>query len=530
YGGFQTTRFGNVSSALSNVQFNVDTTDPYRPKFLVQNGAPIFDPTQYAMSEQQNIDERTAELSVQASIDVARRYTVGSHLGTFETGFKFRNSDKMNLVNDTYCENPGFTLNQFIGNFTNPNYYDGSYQLGPLSNYDKISSLMNCTNLSPSYDPNTSHLNNDGADYNGTERVIAGYLMNSIYFGNSRLQAGVRFEATRESYTANQVNTSLIDGSWVSTVPITGGGNYLNVLPSVQYQYQLTPNTNIRASYAMAIGRPNFSDLVPSVIASPNGSPPGVSVGNPSLVATRANDFDLLFEHFFQPLGILQGGFFYKDLADPIYNTTQSLASGTYYNLCPTGSVNCILTESLNGPRSHITGVEMSWEQRLSFLPGLLNGFGVAANYSYTTSSVSFPAGFSGGRTDHPALLRQAPNTWNLGFTYDKARFSMRFGVSHNDANIYAYNYQADPSNPGQNSDPILGLRGPTGDIYQYAHTQFDVQGSYRMYKGLKLVVSGLNLSNEVFGFYQGSPIYPIQREFYKPSVMIGMRWTSGPE
>jgi hypothetical protein len=127
-------------------------------------------------------------------------------------------------------------------------------------------------------------------------------------------------------------------------------------------------------------------------------------------------------------------------------------------------------------------------------------------------------------------MLRQAPNTWNLGFTYDKARFSMRFGVSHNDANIYAYNYQADPSNPNQNSDPILGLKGPTGDIYLYAHTQFDVQGSYRMYKGLKLVVSGLNLSNEVFGFYQGSPIYPIQREYYKPSVMIGMRWASGPE
>jgi predicted porin len=157
-----------------------------------------------------------------------------------------------------------------------------------------------------------------------------------------------------------------------------------------------------------------------------------------------------------------------------------------------------------------------------------LNGFGVAANYSYTTSQVGFPTGFSGGRTDHPALLRQAPNTWNLGFTYDKSRFSMRFGVSHNDANIDAYNYQHDPANPQNDNNPILGLKGPTGDIYLYAHTQVDIQGSYRMYKGLQLVVSGLNLSNEVFGFYQGSPIYPIQREFYKPSVMFGMRWTSG--
>ena len=271
----------------------------------------------------------------------------------------------------------------------------------------------------------------------------------------------------------------------------------------------------------MAISRPNFSDVVPSVLFSPNNQPPTATLGNPALKATHANDFDLLVEHFFQPLGILQAGFFYKDLSDPIYNTTQT-GTGTFAGFQ--------VQQSINGPRAHITGFEAAWEQRLSFLPGLLNGFGVAANYSYTTSQVSFPVNFSGGRTDNPALLRQAPNTWNLGFTYDKSRFSMRFGVSHNDANIYAYNYQANPSNPSQDSDPVLGLKGPTGDIYLYAHTQFDVQGSYRMYKGLQLVVSGLNLSNEVFGFYQGSPIYPIQREFYHPSVMIGMRWSSSGE
>jgi hypothetical protein len=125
-------------------------------------------------------------------------------------------------------------------------------------------------------------------------------------------------------------------------------------------------------------------------------------------------------------------------------------------------------------------------------------------------------------------LQRQAPNTWNLGFTYDKSRFSMRFGVSHNDANIFAYGYQH--TDALTDKDPILGLKGPLGDQYLYAHTQFDVQGSYRLYKGLSFVGSGLNLSNEVFGFYTGSPIYPNQREYYKPSLILGMRWTSSPE
>jgi hypothetical protein len=38
----------------------------------------------------------------------------------------------------------------------------------------------------------------------------------------------------------------------------------------------------------------------------------------------------------------------------------------------------------------------------------------------------------------------------------------------------------------------------------------------------------GLNLTNEVFGFYQGDSQYMIQREYYKPSVAVGLRWSVG--
>jgi hypothetical protein len=50
------------------------------------------------------------------------------------------------------------------------------------------------------------------------------------------------------------------------------------------------------------------------------------------------------------------------------------------------------------------------------------------------------------------------------------------------------------------------------------------------LYKGLQVVASGLNLSNEVFGFYNGSPIYPVQREYYKPTTSFGLRWTVSSE
>jgi len=243
--------------------------------------------------------------------------------------------------------------------------------------------------------------------------------------------------------------------------------------------------------------------------------------GNPKLKPSKENNFDILIEHFFQPLGILQAGYFYKQLTDPIYPTASTIPAGQ-----PNAGLR--LLQSINGPRAHSQGIEVSWEQRFSFLPGLLSGFGVSANYSYTQSGVTFPTTFDGGRIDNAPLARQAPNTWNGGFTYDKSRFSMRFAISHNDANIFAYNYGH--TDAATDKDPILGIHGPGGDVYFYAHTQFDVQGSYRIYKGLSFFAYGLNLSNEVFGFYQGSKIYPNQREYYHPTAAFGLRWTSSSE
>jgi hypothetical protein len=40
--------------------------------------------------------------------------------------------------------------------------------------------------------------------------------------------------------------------------------------------------------------------------------------------------------------------------------------------------------------------------------------------------------------------------------------------------------------------------------------------------------MSGLDLNNGVFGFYQGSAQYMIQREYYRPTISAGLRWALG--
>jgi TonB-dependent receptor len=521
---FATTNFSGPNSDVA-----LSLSDPFRPKLTPIDGTNLYDPTLYAMSRTELPIYHATQVNYQGSASLARRYTAHGHFGTFELGVKIRDSHTTQNQRDQFFNfnsgNP-ITLASVVGNYVNPSYYDHSFQIGslaygPSSDYNKIiqSFLANPGNFQ--FDPVTSITRSASAFFDADERVYAGYLQNAISIGKFRFQTGVRFEGTNTHFLTNQL-TANVDSAGnplpPSISPLRQTTSYFNALPSIQVQYLLEKNTNLRANFSQGISRPNIGDLVPTTIVDPNASPKSVSTGNPNLKPTKANNYDLLIEHFFQPLGILQAGFFYKQLSNPIYPTAFTITSGP--------ETGFLQTESINGPNAHITGFEAAWEYRLSRLPGMLGGFGVSANYSYTTSQVTFPAGFSNGRTDHPTLQRQAPNNWNFGLTYDKARFSGRFAITHNDANLFQYAFQAN-STP---NDPILGLKGPTGDIYLYAHTQFDVQGSYRIYKGLSFFAYGLNLSNEVFGFYQGSGIHPIQREYYHPTMAFGMRWSSAAE
>jgi TonB-dependent receptor len=227
---------------------------------------------------------------------------------------------------------------------------------------------------------------------------------------------------------------------------------------------------------------------------------------------TRANNYDLLYEKFLNPLGLIQAGVFYKQLSNPIYGI-KTITSNPLYP-------GYELDQPINGRDARLYGFEIAYQQRLTFLPGLLSGLGFSGNYGYTNSVTDgIP-----NRTDRPHLQRQAPNTWNISPTYDRGRLSIRVGISYNDANVFSYHY-FDIGADGKVSPPPLGKNGPNGDTYIYAHTQVDAQGSFRMYRGLEFIASGLNLTNEVFGFYNGSQIYPIQREYYKPSFAFGLRW-----
>src|SRR5579864_859287 len=504
-GGFSAADFGGPGSSDNSVAFGVDTTRPFAPKFPVLNGVNIYDPTNYFMSDADTETDGIFERDIVGNISVSREYSLAGHSSTVEIGLKGWDARKTSLVDrELYNGANGQPMSDFLSNFRDSNYYFGLYTYGPVTEFTKITAAL--APAGTSFDA----LNNFSNTFDISERIWAGYVMDTINFGNFRVQGGLRVESTQDDLHAFVVNSN--NGAFTSASPLVSSSSYINAFPSIQAQYRFGADTTLRAAYGMGIARPNFGDIAPFMNVDPNASPTvPVSLGNPNLKPTHAQNFDILLEHYFNPHGLLQGGFFYKALTNPIYESVLTLiTSGPFAN----GTAE--QSQPVNGPSAHLAGIEMAWQQGLSFLPGAFNGMGVSANYSYVTSQASFPVGF--GRTDHPTMVRTAPNNLNFDVTYDKKGVSARMGLSHNDANLWAYG----PSNS----------KDPSGDTYLYPHTQVDAQVSYWIPRGhgLQVIVSGLNLNNEVFGFYNGAERFPIQREYYSRTISAGLRWTLGGE
>ncbi|MGA2336428.1 MAG: TonB-dependent receptor [Terriglobales bacterium] len=500
--------------------------NPYLPQWTPgcdAAGGPYYTPGNWNLLDVNTTSGNTSQVNLQGAVSYATNYHLGKHNATFEFGFKERNAHKgQNAYSPTY-DNPTAAaplMTQYLSGFTNPNYYFNDYRLGPVVQWPQIlGSLPNLVSRGIlTLDSGATHLASDASNFEYTERVSAAYAMNTVDSGRFRLQLGFRVEATQLD-TLGYIVKNDSNGNWISTTPAPANNWYWNPLPSAQLRYRLTGDSDLRVSYGRGISRPNPYDTIPYVELDQSTNPYSYTFGNPNLVPEHANNYDVLYEHYLKPFGEIQGGFFYKQLSAPIYYTQNLPSSSGPYPGYITSTV-------INGTHAWLAGFEAAYIQHLGFLPGGLSGLGISANYSWTTSN----SGPLPGRPDTPALQRQAPSTWNISPTYDKGRFSTRVGLSYNGASIYQYQWQqctlAIQATPAGCSDPAnLGPKGPAGDNYFYPHLQVDAQASYRIKKNLTFLVQGLNLSNEVFGFYNGSPDYVNQREFYSPTYSFGLRW-----
>lgn len=513
------------NSATADCLYGGTPNSIYRPQYsCAVAGDPALTPSNYKLDTIDLTSGQATQLNLQANAAMGINYHWGSHASTFEFGGQFRNAHKgQDAYSPEYDSVNGTSMSNYLTDYTNNHFYGGSYALGPVTSFESITGDLAANPGNFTLDEGTSHLQSDAANYNLQERVSAGYVMNTIEFGRFHLQTGLRIEGTVTSNTGYLVVNDL-NGNYVSTTPQYGSGSYVNPLPSVQLRYRIDDNSNIRAVYGRGISRPDPYQLVPYITEDQSTTPYTINVGNTGLVAEHANDYDLLYERYMPSLGMLQAGYFYKQITKPIYSQEAYVpASGSPLSQAYAGD---LVVQEVNGDHAYVQGFELAYQQHLTYLPGVLSGARVNANFTYTDSKNYNMV----GRTDTPQLVGQAPYSWNIGPSYATKRALVTVGITHNGANIYQYLFQntgaAYLANPPSLCPTNLNTpTSPCGDNIFFSHTQVDAQASYYIGKGFTATAVGQNMNNEAFGFYNGSPQYLTQREYYKPTYMGGLRW-----
>ena len=543
-------------------------TDLYHPHFGNcdnTNSSPLLTAANWQFKDITTSTGKNANLQLTAQTAYSKSYDWAGHFGTYEMGFKFSNGhqtqDATENVYDTFGTKAPL-MTQLLSPFANTDYYNGTYFGGHFGQVSDFNQALNYTLAN--YQGNLDGQKTAAATYpnlfHSVEQITAGYLMNALDFGKLHVNTGLRIENTRTltfgynltffgTYSSktgaysggasnvdcpgNKAPTAPAAGNCYTFTGINNNPSYIDLLPSVQFRYGLTKDSALRAVFARGVSRPDPYQLVPYVTEDSTASPTTVLIGNPDLRPEHANNYDLLYENYLRPLGLIQAGFFFKQLTAPqvqvVVPAAVNLASLPAGYFPPSVSTALsqypgdTVTQYTNGKNAYIYGLELSFQQHFSYLPGMLSGLGLQANYSYTASQEK---GLS-LRNDSPPTIDQSPNTFKLSPTYDTKRLSARVGLAYDQASLFQYSYVS-PSYVNT-ADPIgLGPKGPSGDIYTLTHFQVDAQLSYRFYKGISAVVSGLNLNNEVFGYYQGSTPFINQREYYKPTYSGGLRFNLG--
>ncbi len=497
------------SGSGSVIQYNASNSQMpiYQYANVAQAQAAVA-PANFLLSGYDAGNGLTTGRDLGGEFNATRAYLLSTHASTFKFGVRVRDEHKdYTRGNVSFSANQAYALANVVSGFSDPSYYSdlaSGLSMGPVPD---LGSTQAWENANPAAFTNQSNaVRNQLASFTGAERVIAGYLLNTVELGRLRLNVGVRLEVTHSAYTGNVAATDSATGN-TTVSGLSGTQNYTDVFPSAQLRYGVDQNTNVRVAVTRGIARPHYSDLAPSLQGNINAiyqhQYSNLSAGNPNLRPERAWSYDLLIERFLPSLGgVISGGVFYKALSDVIL-TQNFIYQGPY-----TPFDGFYGTTPQNGGSGHLVGVEADWVQHLSFLPGAWAGLGLDVNWTHVSSKVLVDP--ATGR--QAPLLRQAPDIGNAALLYDHGPVSARIAWTYNGPYIGGYGD---------------GTATASGDNYFEKHSQIDASVIFNVTPSVQMQLQALSLNNAEFGFFQGTPDHQfnVQREYYGRTFYLGLKY-----
>ena len=232
--------------------------------------------------------------------------------------------------------------------------------------------------------------------FDASQEVGAGYGLVDLPLIRDRLRliAGVRTEYSYIKLHIVRAETGK---------PTTIIKENLDPLPGVNLVYSPRSDMNVRLAWSQTVSRPEFRELSPAVYPAPRGLR-GL-VGNPDLVQTGIDSYDVRWEWFFAPSELVAVSGFYKTIDKPIETAVHISGSAP----------EDTFSQNKDGK---LVGFEVEARKNLGILTPVLQHVNFVTNVSYVHSEVTATLAQL-NTTRKRALQGQADYVVNAALEYD---------------------------------------------------------------------------------------------------------------
>ncbi len=195
--------------------------------------------------------------------------------------------------------------------------------------------------------------------------------------------------------------------------------NYVDVLPSVNYTYSLTPRINLRASYFRSLARPEFRELARANFFDYELL--SLFSGNPDLKKASIDNGDIRFEFYPSAGQIISVSAFYKKFTNAIESSIDDRNSTKTFSY-------------FNSAKANVYGAELEVRKTLDFITptDFLKKTTAYANLSLVKSIVeNIETGAVQLEKNRP-LVGQAPYVINAGLQHSFMDDKINFNAVYN--------------------------------------------------------------------------------------------------
>jgi len=376
----------------------------------------------------------------------------GDFLKSVEFGLNYSDRTKSKVNYGAFLVAPGFdaslpAADQTALSFTDSTlqpYYVGTTDLsflglGGMVAYDGVG--MYRDGLYTEIDATEFETNRLGDTYVVNEEVTTLYAKANFETGILTGNIGLQVIDTDQS-SEGFATVSEADENGIVTVvptPVTGGDDYLKVLPSLNLSFQVSDSQIIRFATAKTLSRARMDDMRANNTIGftfddgrrtqndPEFSAWNGNGGNPNLRPLEAIQTDLSYEYYFANDGYLAATWFYKDLLN--WHLSQNVETNFspyfipgYHDVGVEDSYASYLgqTSSLAElGKGKVEGLEFQGSLPFHIFSDWLDGFGVIASATFLDGELEY----EGEGFNVPGLSEEI---YQLTFYYENNGFEFR--------------------------------------------------------------------------------------------------------